>query len=135
LASEAVNRAITSTGEASAQGTHDLAKAVRQLRVIVSAAVHDDRRADALVAEQDTREYTLKSIRRVCCAECDASGAQRPPEFTPINSYPLTENDLAATQQVAAAFDQQFGKNASLAARPASANEDFSVFGRTWGVP
>ncbi len=85
--------------------------------------------------DEDTREYMLKSIRRICCAECDASGAERPPEFTPINSYPLTENDLAATQQVALAFDQQFGKNASLAAGPASASEDFSVFGRTWDVP
>ena len=85
--------------------------------------------------DEDTREYMLKSIRRICCAECDASGAERPPEFTPINSYPLTENDLAATQQVAEAFDLQFGKNAALAAGPASASEDFSVFGRTWGVP
>jgi hippurate hydrolase len=85
--------------------------------------------------DEDTREYMLKSIRRICCAECEASGAERPPEFTPINSYPLTENDLAATQQVALAFDRQFGKNAALAAGPASASEDFSVFGRTWGVP
>lgn len=84
---------------------------------------------------EDTREYMLKSIRRICCAECDASGAERPPEFTTINSYPLTENDLAATQKVAQAFGHQFGKNASLAPSPASASEDFSIFGRTWGVP
>jgi amidohydrolase len=84
---------------------------------------------------EDTREYMLSSIRRICCAECDASGAERPPEFTTINSYPLTENDLAATQQVAHAFDRQFGEKASLALGPASASEDFSIFGRTWGVP
>lgn len=84
---------------------------------------------------EDTREYMLKSIRRICCAECDASGAERLPEFTPINSYPLTENDLAATQKVAQAFQQQFGDNALLAPRPASASEDFSIFGRTWNVP
>ena len=84
---------------------------------------------------EDTREYMLKSIRRICCAECDASGAERPPEFTTINRYPLTENDRAATQKIAEAFQQQFGKNASLAGGPASASEDFSVFGRTWGVP
>ena len=84
---------------------------------------------------EDTREYMLKSIRRICCAECDASGAERPPEFTTINSYPLTENDLAATQKVAQAFQQQFGENALLAPSPASASEDFSIFGRTWGVP
>ena len=84
---------------------------------------------------EDAREYMLNSIRRICCAECNASGAERPPEFTTINSYPLTENDLAATETVAKAFAQQFGDNASLAPSPASASEDFSVFGRTWGVP
>jgi hippurate hydrolase len=84
---------------------------------------------------EDTREYMLKSIRRICCAECDASGAERPPEFTTINSYPLTENDVVATQRAAKAFADQFGENASLAPNPASASEDFSVFGRTWGVP
>ena len=83
----------------------------------------------------DTREYMLKSIRRICCAECDASGAERQPEFTAINRYPMTENDLVATQKVATAFGTQFGDKASLAPGPASASEDFSVFGRTWGVP
>lgn len=84
---------------------------------------------------EDTREHMLASIRRICCAECDASGAKRPPEFTTINSYPLTENDAAATQRVAEAFSHQFGGNASLAPGPASASEDFSIFGRAWGVP
>lgn len=84
---------------------------------------------------EDTREYMLKSIRRICCAECDASGAERPPEFTTINRYPLTENDLAATQKVAGAFHLQFGERSLLAAHPASASEDFSIFGRSWGVP
>jgi hippurate hydrolase len=84
---------------------------------------------------EDTRGYMLKSIRRICCAECEASGAERPPEFTTINSYPLTENDLAATQKVAEAFGRQFGENASLAPSPASASEDFSIFGRAWNVP
>jgi metal-dependent amidase/aminoacylase/carboxypeptidase family protein len=47
----------------------------------------------------------------------------------------LTENDRAATQMVAEAFASQFGENASLAPTPAAASEDFSIFGRTWGVP
>jgi amidohydrolase len=85
--------------------------------------------------DEDTREYMLKAIRRICCAECEASGAEQSPEFTKINSYPLTENDAVATEKVAQAFTKQFGKNAALAAGPASASEDFSVFGRTWKVP
>jgi len=84
--------------------------------------------------DEDVREYMLASIKRICCAECDASNAERPPEFTTLNSYPLTENDVAATRRVADVFKAQFGDNAYEAA-PASASEDFSVFGRTWNVP
>lgn len=83
----------------------------------------------------DTREYMLKAVRRICCAECEASGAERAPEFTTLNSYPLTENDAQATRTVAQAFDDEFGSDASLAPHPASASEDFSLFGRAWGVP
>ncbi len=46
----------------------------------------------------------------------------------------MTENDVAATSQVAEAFKAQFSDSA-YEARPASASEDFSVFGRAWNVP
>jgi amidohydrolase len=82
----------------------------------------------------DVREKMLSSIKRICCAESDASNAERPPEFTTLSSYPLTENDAAATHRVAAAFQVQFGDKVYEAA-PASASEDFSNFGRTWHVP
>lgn len=39
--------------------------------------------------DDDVREYMLASIRRICCAECDASNAERPPEFTTLSQYPL----------------------------------------------
>jgi hippurate hydrolase len=85
---------------------------------------------------EDTRTRMLESIRRICRAESEASGAERPPEFTTINRYPLTENDAAATQKVAAALRTALGEdNAVLAPQPASASEDFSVFGRAWKVP
>ena len=84
---------------------------------------------------EDTRTAMLESIRRICRAESDASGAERPPEFTTLNRYPLTENDPAATQKVAAAWRAVLGDNAVLAPHPASASEDFSVFGRAWNVP
>jgi hippurate hydrolase len=84
---------------------------------------------------EDTRTAMLESIRRICRAESEASGAERPPEFTTINRYPLTENDPVATQKVAVAFRAVLGDNATLAPQPASASEDFSVFGRAWSVP
>jgi metal-dependent amidase/aminoacylase/carboxypeptidase family protein len=76
----------------------------------------------------------LKAVERICRAECEASNAPKPPEFTTLSSYPLTDNDRTATEPVVAAFKAQFGDSA-YEATPAAASEDFSVFGRTWDVP
>jgi hippurate hydrolase len=47
--------------------------------------------------DEEVREHMLQAIRRVCCAECEASNAPRRPEFTTLNSYPLTDNEHEAT--------------------------------------
>lgn len=84
--------------------------------------------------DERVRDQIISAVKRICCAECAASNAPREPEFTTLDSYPLTENDALATARVAAAFDAQFG-NKSYETEPASASEDFSVFGRNWKVP
>ncbi|HEX5362676.1 MAG TPA: amidohydrolase, partial [Gallionella sp.] len=83
---------------------------------------------------EGVREHVLAAVKRICCAECTASNAPREPEFTTLNAYPLTENDAAATARVAAAFRSQFAERA-FETPPAPASEDFSIFGRRWGVP
>jgi hippurate hydrolase len=80
------------------------------------------------------KDHILSAIKRICCAECAASNAPKDPEFTELDSYPLTENDAVATAKVAAAFNAQFGDKAHETG-PASASEDFSIFGRSWKVP
>ncbi|MBB2148120.1 amidohydrolase [Pedobacter gandavensis] len=80
------------------------------------------------------RDHILSAVKRICCAECAASNAPRDPEFTMLDSYPITENDAIATAKVAEAFHTQFGDR-SYETQPASASEDFSVFGRNWKVP
>lgn len=80
------------------------------------------------------REHMQQAIRRICCAECEASNAPRPPEFTALSSYPLTDNDSEATARVVSAFQAQFAQ-AALESKRMGASEDFSVFGRAWGVP
>lgn len=84
--------------------------------------------------DDGVRDHILSAVKRICCAECAASNAPRDPEFTTLDSYPITENDAVATKRVAEAFDAQFG-NRSFETQPASASEDFSVFGRNWKVP
>jgi hippurate hydrolase len=84
--------------------------------------------------DEDVREYMLGAIRRICCAECTASGAPRDPEFTTLSSYPLTINDEPASGRIGEAFKHWFGERA-FETEPAAASEDFSVFGQTWCVP
>ena len=84
--------------------------------------------------DEGVRTRMLAAVKRICTAEADASGAPKPPEFSDLGSYPLTHNDPDATARVAEAFRTQFGERAREG-KPASASEDFSVFGRTWNVP
>ena len=84
--------------------------------------------------DADVRDHMLKAVERICRAESDASNAPRPPEFTTLSSYPLTDNDRAATDRVVTAFKAEFGDDA-YETTPAAASEDFSVFGRAWNVP
>jgi hippurate hydrolase len=84
--------------------------------------------------DDGVKDHILSAVKRICCAECAASNAPQDPEFTTLDSYPITDNDAASTAKVAAAFDAQFGDK-SFETAPASASEDFSVFGRNWKVP
>jgi hippurate hydrolase len=84
--------------------------------------------------DDGVKDHILSAVKRICCAECAASNAPKDPEFTNLDSYPITDNDAAATAKVAAAFDAQFGDK-SFETAPASASEDFSIFGRNWKVP
>jgi hippurate hydrolase len=84
--------------------------------------------------DDNVRDHILSAVKRICTAECAASNAPREPEFTTLDSYPVTNNDPSATMKVAEAFIAQFGDKAHET-KPASASEDFSVFGRSWKVP
>jgi amidohydrolase len=84
--------------------------------------------------DDSVRDHILSAVKRICCAECAASNAPKDPEFTTLDSYPITDNDVIATAKVAEAFNSQFG-NRSRETQPASASEDFSIFGRNWKVP
>src|SRR5699024_5832143 len=58
--------------------------------------------------DESVRSTMLSAIKRICCAESAASNAPREPEFTTLNTYPLTRNDVEATEKVALAFRAQF---------------------------
>jgi amidohydrolase len=81
-----------------------------------------------------TRRTVLAAIERIVRGECAASGSPREPEFHLVDRYPLTDNDPATTERVAAAFAEHFGERAVPAAQQ-SASEDFSDLPTAFGVP
>ena len=83
---------------------------------------------------EPTRSAILDSIKRIVTAECDASGSPSPPQFELFDRFPVTDNDAATTELVAAAFADHFGDQAGdLPLQTAS--EDFSDLPRALGVP
>jgi amidohydrolase len=85
--------------------------------------------------EEGVRQRVLAAIERIVNAEAAASGAPRPPQITPLDSYPLVVNDPAASKRVADAFRRHFSADRVRETGPAPASEDFGSFGAEWHAP
>jgi amidohydrolase len=83
---------------------------------------------------QPTRERMLAAIQRIVRGECQATGSPKDPDFETLASFPLTDNDAATTDRVAAAFARQFGENASQLDQQ-TVSEDFSEIPDAAHVP
>jgi amidohydrolase len=83
---------------------------------------------------QPTRERMLAAIQRIVRGECQATGSPKDPDFETLASFPLTDNDAATTDRVAAAFARQFGENALQLDRQ-TVSEDFSEIPDAAHVP
>jgi amidohydrolase len=84
--------------------------------------------------EEATRQQMLAAIQRIVRGECAAAGSPREPEFRSVYSFPVTDNDPAATARVAGAFGAQFGDRALELARQ-TVSEDFSKIPDAAGIP
>jgi len=82
-----------------------------------------------------TRDLVRAAVERIIAAECDASGAPRPPKITWINSAPLLVSDPGATEATMAAFRGFFGDQRLLPMPLVAASEDVGNFGEAAGVP
>jgi amidohydrolase len=83
---------------------------------------------------EGTRSWILDAIKRIVTAECTASRSPRPPELELFDQFPLTDNDPAVTERVAAAFAGHFGDHARQLPLQ-TASEDFSDIPRALGIP
>src|SRR5437868_6096131 len=85
--------------------------------------------------DEGVRKGVLAALERIVKAEAAASGAPRPPEITPLDRYPLTVNDPAASERVADAFRRHFSADRVRETGPTPASEDFGSFGAEWHAP
>jgi hippurate hydrolase len=111
---------------------------VGTLRAGMSENVIPDRallRLNVRTFKTEVRTRVLAAIKRILEAEALASGAPKPPEFSVLSEFPLTRNDEAATRKVVAALEQHFGAARVSEISPATASEDFGLFGTAWNTP
>jgi hippurate hydrolase len=85
--------------------------------------------------KDEVRTRVLAAVKRILEAESAASGAPKPPEFSVLSEFPLTRNDENATRKVVSALERHFGSDRVAEISPASASEDFGLFGTAWGIP
>jgi hippurate hydrolase len=81
------------------------------------------------------RKRVLAAIKRIVTAEADASGAPKPPAFTPLDRYALVTNDARATKRVVDDFRKQFTDQRVVQTEPTSASEDFGLYGTESHTP
>ena len=115
-----------------------LASSVGTSRAGMSENVIPDRallRLNVRTFKDQVRTRVLSAITRILEAESDASGAPKPPDFFVLSEYPVTGNDEAATHKVVAALEQRFGPERVHEIEPATASEDFGLFGAACDVP
>ncbi|ANN16631.1 amidohydrolase [Amycolatopsis orientalis] len=85
--------------------------------------------------DQAVREKVVAAVERIVHGEATTAGAPKPPDIERIGSFPVTENDEAATEKLTAAFLDHFGEGRVMPAPLVTGSEDFSEFGRAAGVP
>ncbi len=85
--------------------------------------------------KEEVRKRVLGAIQRIVEAEADASGASRKPDISILSQFPLTRNDEQATLRVVQALEGTFGPDAVSEVSPATASEDFGLFGTAWDSP
>ena len=85
--------------------------------------------------DEGVRKRVLASIKRIANAEAEASGAPKPPAFTPLDRYALVMNDATATQRVVDTFRNHFSDKRVHETPPTSASEDFGLYGTAWRTP
>ncbi|MEU9500324.1 amidohydrolase [Streptomyces sp. NPDC048196] len=103
-----------------------------------SANVIPDRavvRLSVRTFDEAVRTAVLAAIERIARAEAAASGADRDPQITTLDTFPVTVNDTDLLTQVNRDFTQLFGEQRLFAYDPATGSEDAGLLATAAGAP
>jgi hippurate hydrolase len=81
------------------------------------------------------RDRVVAAVERIIRAEAAASGAEREPDITITDSFPVLFNDPEATEHTMAALRSTLGADRVLDPGPVTGSEDFGLFATAAGVP
>ncbi|MEE1738819.1 amidohydrolase [Streptomyces sp. BE147] len=82
----------------------------------------------------EVRTTVLESITRIVQAEATASGADRAPEITTLDTFPVLVNDQAAYERTTRALSTHFGTEI-VDHGPATGSEDCGILATASGAP
>ncbi|NNC13450.1 amidohydrolase [Planctomonas sp. JC2975] len=85
--------------------------------------------------DSDVRDRVISAITRIASAEAAASGARRDPDIETFDSFPVVDNDEAATERVLGAFRAAFGSERVIAPGPVTGSEDVGALATAAGAP
>ena len=83
----------------------------------------------------NVRDRVLAAVHRIIRAEAEASGAEREPEITVVDSFPVLVNDPAATEHTMAALRMALGDDFVVDPGAVTGSEDVGAFATAAGVP
>jgi amidohydrolase len=84
---------------------------------------------------EPVRARVLEAVRRVVNAEAAASGAERVPEISTQESFPVLINDPDATERTVAAFRTAFGEERVIDPGAVTGSEDVGALSTAAGAP
>ncbi|QMU69662.1 amidohydrolase [Streptacidiphilus sp. P02-A3a] len=82
----------------------------------------------------EVRATVLDAVTRIVNAEAAASGAERDPEITALEAFPVMVNDPAAVERTTAALRAHFGEQAVVDLGPATGSEDCGILATASGA-
>ncbi|MBA8823164.1 hippurate hydrolase [Saccharopolyspora lacisalsi] len=115
--------AVVTVGSLQAGTTHNVIPSEAELTVNIRSF------------DPEVRERVVAATHRIVHAEAQAAGAPKPPEITPITSFPSNVNDESATERVSERFRAHFGPDRVRSGPLVAGSEDFGTFGTAAEAP